>query len=233
MKRWIKPLLILLALVVLVLGIRQLPLNDWLTAFNRQVAEWGWWGVVVFTVVYALAAVAFIPGSVLTLGAGFAFGIGIGMVAVSIASTTAAALSFLITRYVARDKVRKTLAEKENFAAIDRAVSERGWKIVGLLRLSPIFPFTGLNYLLGLTGIKFGHYVAASWAGMLPGTLLYVYIGSFGRTSLEAAAEDGPADVWRTVMLGVGLAATFAVTWYVTRVATKAVKETTPLEETA
>jgi uncharacterized membrane protein YdjX (TVP38/TMEM64 family) len=232
-KHWLKPLLALLVLAALFITVRQLPLNAWLTAFNQQVAAWGWWGVAVFIVVYALAAIAFVPGSVLTLGAGFAFGLVTGMVAVSIASTLGAAGSFLICRQLARDKVRQRFAHNPKVTAVDQAVAEQGWKIVALLRLSPVFPYTGLNYILGLTGIPFAHYALASWAGMLPGTLLYVYIGSFGRTSLEAASSEGNANLWRTVMLGIGLAATFAVTWYVTRIATRAVKQTTPLEESA
>lgn len=233
LKHWIKPILFLLIAVLTVFALRQLPVNDWLKAFNDQVAEWGAWGVAAFIGVYALAAVALIPGSVLTLGAGFAFGIGPGMIAVSAASTLGAALAFLVSRYLARERVRKKFEHNAKVRAVDRAVAEQGWKIVALLRLSPAFPYTALNYILGLTGVKFGHYVLASWAGMLPGTLLYVYIGSIGKAAAEATAGGGEVDVLKYIFYGIGFLATLAVTVYITRLASKAIKETTPLEEPA
>lgn len=192
-----------------------------------MVADWGVLGVVVFILVYAVAAVLLIPASILTLGAGFAFGLPLGMLAVSIASTLGAALSFLVSRYVARDKVQKKFGQNEKFAAVDKAISNQGWKIVALLRLSPVFPYNALNYILGLTGIKFLHYVAASWAGMLPGTLLYVYIGSLGKA---VSRETTPAE-W--AMRIVGLLATLAVTIYITKLAKKAMNEQTELETDA
>lgn len=192
-----------------------------------MVADWGVLGVMVFILVYAVAAVLLIPASILTLGAGFAFGLPLGMLAVSIASTLGAALSFLVSRYVARDKVQKKFGQNEKFAAVDKAISNQGWKIVALLRLSPVFPYNALNYILGLTGIKFLHYVAASWAGMLPGTLLYVYIGSLGKA---VSRETTPAE-W--AMRIVGLLATLAVTIYITKLAKKAMNEQTELETDA
>lgn len=230
-KKWIKWALGALALIALIAAIRQMPIGDWLKDFNQQVADWGVWGVAVFILVYAVLAVLFVPGSALTLGAGFAFGLVTGMIAVSIASTLGAALSFLVSRYAARDWVRKKFAEREKVKAVDRAVAEKGWKIVALLRLSPVFPYTGLNYILGLTGVKFWHYTLASWAGMLPGTLLYVYIGYLGKVAAETAATEETVDVYKWIFYGVGFLATLGVTLYITRLASKAVKQTTPLEE--
>ncbi len=201
-----------------------LPLKAGLNAFNDAVANLGAFGVFLFIVVYALASVLLIPASILTLGAGFAFGLATGMAAVSVASTLGAALSFLVSRYLARDKVKRHFAHSEKFAAVDEAISQKGWKIVCLLRLSPVFPFNALNYILGLTGIRFSHYVLASWLGMLPGTLLYVYLGYLGRAGLESAANEGTADTLRWLYLGLGLLATLGVTLYITRLAQRALK---------
>lgn len=211
------------ALLIAVLVL--LPVRDWLEEFTGWVESLGWVGLALFVGVYALAAVFLVPASVLTLGAGAAFGLGRGMVAVSLGSTLGAALAFLAGRYLARERVRAAFAEGRRFAAVDRAVAARGWKIVALLRLSPVFPYVALNYLLGLTGVKFWHYVLASWAGMLPGTLLYVYAGFAART----AAEE--PDALQMVYTVAGLAVTLAVTLYVTRLARASMKSVAEIPE--
>ncbi|MCC5847277.1 MAG: TVP38/TMEM64 family protein [Verrucomicrobia bacterium] len=219
-KTYLKIAVLLLAVLLLFVF---LPVREWLSSFNEFVAGLGVWGMLLFIVVYMVAAVFMIPGSVLTLGAGFAFGLVNGMIAVSLGSTLGAGAAFLVSRYLARDRVRAKFATGERFQSVDEAVAEQGWKIVGLLRLSPVFPYNVLNVLLGLTGIKFWHYLIASWLGMLPGTLLYVYIGYAART-----AADEP-DTLRTIYTVVGLIITLGVTLYVTRLARNAMKKTTPL----
>ena len=111
-----------------------------------------------------------------------------GTIIVSLASTTGAALAFVIARYLARDSVARWVRRSPRFEAIDRAIGEEGWKIVALLRLSPAVPFNLQNYLYGLTKIRFWPCVLTSWAAMLPGTLMYVYLGVVGRAGLEAAS---------------------------------------------
>lgn len=219
---------IIVVIAALIAASRLLPVGTWLQSFNQWVADTGLWGLAVFIAVYIVTAVFLMPASVLTIGAGFAFGIGWGMVAVSSGSTLGAGAAFLVARYLARDRVRAKLAQGARFRAVDDAVSEQGWKIVALLRLSPVFPYNALNYILGLTGIRFWHYLLASWIGMLPGTLLYVYLGFAGRESLEAAATEGSGSL-RMVYLGLGLAATLVVTIYVTRLARHAMRKQTDL----
>jgi uncharacterized membrane protein YdjX (TVP38/TMEM64 family) len=162
-----------------------------------------------------LAALLFVPGVVLTLGAGLAFGLLWGTVVVSAASTTAAAAAYLIARYAARRKVEALARRHPRFAAVDRAIAKNGWKVVALLRLSPVIPFSISNYLYGLTAVRFFPYVAASWAAMLPATVLYVYLGAAG-ASLSGGRPKSP---WEWVLLGGGLAATIAVTVILSRVA--------------
>ena len=134
---------------------RALPISPAVDALKEWVASAGIWGPVVFAAVYVVASVLLIPASLLTLAAGTVFGLGIGLVTVSVASTTAAAVAFLISRYLARNKVESKLKGNKKFKAIDSAVSEGGWKIVAMLRLSPAVPFTLQNYLLGITGVGF------------------------------------------------------------------------------
>jgi len=192
--------------------------QDLLKPALAWVAGLGPWGPAIFIVIYILAAVAFIPGSVLTLGAGAVFGVAWGSVFVSIASTLGATAAFLVGRYLARDAIARKIEGNERFAALDRAVEKEGWKIVGLTRLSPVFPFTLLNYAFGLTKVRLGHYMLASWIGMMPGTIMYVYIGSLAKVvSGERTRTTGE---W--VLYGVGLLATVIVTIFVTRLAKKA-----------
>ncbi len=205
------------AVVLLFVAARALPLQTWLRSFEDWVRAMGAAGMVLYAAVYVAAVVLFVPGIVLTLGAGFLFGLGWGIVVVSIASTTAAALAFLISRYAARGAVERVARKNPKFAAIDRAIGKEGWKVVALLRLSPLVPFSLSNYLYGLTSVRFAPYVATSWVAMLPATVLYVYLGAAGRTIGEKA-EKSP---WEWALLALGLAATAAVTVLLTRVAKK------------
>jgi uncharacterized membrane protein YdjX (TVP38/TMEM64 family) len=203
------------AVVAVVVAARVLPVREWLLSFQDWVRGLGPAGMVLYGAVYVVAVVLFVPGLPLTLGAGFLFGFWRGLILVSIASTIAAALAFLIARYFAREKVERLAKKDPRFEAIDRAIGKEGWKVVALLRLSPLVPFSLSNYLYGLTSVEFGSYVATSWAAMLPATVLYVYLGAAGRTIGEKT-ERSP---WEWVLLGVGLAATAAVTVLLTRVA--------------
>jgi len=203
--------------------LRALPTAQLLDLVQKQVATLGPWGPVVFGLAYFVAAVLFVPGSALTLAAGAIFGLAGGFATVSVSSTLAAGASFLIARYLARDKVRKMAESNRTFGAIDKAIAKGGWKIIAMLRLSPAVPFSLGNYLYGLTPVRFWPYLLASWIAMMPGTFLFVYLGFVGKT---AAAGEGGKNPWQYVLLGAGLLATIVVTVYVTRLARKALKET-------
>ncbi|MBI3303575.1 MAG: TVP38/TMEM64 family protein, partial [Deltaproteobacteria bacterium] len=159
--------------MLIVLGRRA---GAYLPQFAMWVNSLGVWGPIVFIAGYTAAAVAFVPGSLLTLAAGAIFGLAQGVFYVFIAAVLGSSAAFLVSRYLARGAIERRLAGNARFAAIDCAVGAQGRKLVFLLRLSPVFPFNLLNYALGLTNVRFIDYLAAS-AGMLPGTLLYVYYG--------------------------------------------------------
>jgi uncharacterized membrane protein YdjX (TVP38/TMEM64 family) len=159
--------------------------GGYVPVFRDWVNGLGVWGPVAFMGGYAAAVVAFVPASALTLAGGAIFGVIRGTLYVFAAATLGSCLAFLVSRYWARAAVERRLEGNERFASIDRAVGQQGRKIVFLLRLSPVFPFNLLNYALGLTQVRFADYVIAA-LGMLPGTLLYVYLGTVGG---EAAAE--------------------------------------------
>ncbi len=196
-----------------------------------QFAAWveglGPLGPVVFVLGYAVAVVAFIPGSVLTLAAGAIFGLAEGTVYVFIAAVIGSTLAFLIARHGARATIEKRIAGDARFAAIDRAVGAEGRKIVLLLRLSPVFPFNLLNYALGLTKVRLVDYLVAS-LGMLPGTLLYVYTGKLaGDVAAVAGGVETERGAAEWSVLGLGFAATLIVTVLVTRIARRALDAAT------
>src|SRR5258707_10890153 len=222
--KWIGLAIVILALLI---AARALPVTDWLTRFNYWVAHLGVWGVLLFILVYILATVLFFPASILTIGAGFIFGVLLGTVIVSIAATVGAALAFLIARYLARDQIEHRVAHNPRFKRIDRAIGERGAQLVFLLRLSPLIPFNLSNYFYGLTALKFWPYVLASWIGMLPATLLYVYLGAAGKAGLNAAAgQPFGHSPWEYVLFGTGLIATVVVTVLVTPIARRDLRKT-------
>ena len=185
----------------------------------------GWWGPIVFIVGYAVATVAFIPGSMLTLAAGAIFGLAAGVCYVFIGAVIGSCAAFLIARHWARAAVERRLAGNQRFTAIDRAIGAQGRKIVFLLRLSPVFPFNFLNYGLGLTQVRFVDYAVASF-GMLPGSLLYVY---YGKLAGDVAALAGGAQkgTGYYAVMALGLIATVAVTTIVTRTARRALAAAT------
>jgi len=215
--RW-KWLLYIGAVVLLLAGAKYFRVQDLLRQALDWVGQLGPWGPVIFIGIYIVSAVLLIPGSVLTLGAGAVFGLLKGIVIVSLASTSAATVAFLIGRHLARNVVARKIEGNEKFAAIDRAVAAEGWKIVLLTRLSPVFPFTLLNYAFGLTRVKLAHYILASWIGMLPGTAMYVYLGSLA--NVGAGQHTRTLGEW--ALYAVGLLATVAVSVFVTRIARKA-----------
>ncbi len=194
-------------------------------------ADWveglGALGPIVFILGYAVAVVAFVPGSLLTLAAGAIFGLAEGTLYVLVAATLGSTLAFLIARHGARAAIEKRLEGDERFAAIDRAVGAEGLKIVFLLRLSPVFPFNLLNYSLGLTQVRLVDYFVAS-IGMLPGSLLYVYTGKVaGDVAAIAGGQTGEKGAADWLLLVVGLVATAVVTIFVTRIARRALAAAT------
>ncbi len=212
----------LAAVVGLALGGKQL--GGAVIRFAEWVQSLGAWGPAVFILGYVAATVAFAPAFLLTLAAGVIFGLVKGALYTFIGASIGASLAFLIARYGARRSIEKKIAGNPKFAAIDRAVSKEGLKIVALLRLSPVFPFNLLNYALGLTKVRFIDYLIGCFA-MIPGTILYVYYGTAAGSLAEVASgKAGGQGATKWISLGVGILATVLVTTFITRLASKALK---------
>eukprot|EP00982_Pelagococcus_subviridis_P012395 31169-Pelagococcus_subviridis.AAC.2 len=187
-------------------------------------------GPMAFMGIYVALEILAVPAIPLTMSAGAIFGPAQGTAMVSVSATAAATISFLIARYALREKVTELARKYPKFAAVDDAIGEDSFKVVALLRLSPLLPFALSNYLYGLTSVKTKPYVLASWLGMLPGTFAYVSAGAVGRTLIEAgesaASGGGAGGEWThaaQVLCGFGFAVLSG--GYVTRLATEALKE--------
>jgi uncharacterized membrane protein YdjX (TVP38/TMEM64 family) len=226
-NKWIKPLVVVaLIIAALVLGGKYLHPQEQLNDALVWIKDLGPAGMGVYVLLYIVACVFFIPGSLLTLGAGAIYGVITGSILVSISSTLGATAAFLVGRYFARDWIAKKIEGNARFTTIDNAVAKEGWRIVGLTRLSPVFSFNLLNYAYGLTRVSLKEYVLASWIGMLPGTVMYVYIGSLAGdiASIGAESAEAPSSAQWTINI-IAFVATVLVTIYVTKIAKKSLAE--------
>lgn len=193
--------------------------------FAAWVADQGAWAPLAFIAGYALLTIVFVPGALPTMAAGAIFGLGSGTLYAFIGEVLGGSIAFWLARSIARPFVEARLTRSLRFGALDRAVAAQGLRIVFMLRLSPAIPFNALNYGLGLSTIRFVHYLVAS-IGMLPGGFLYVY---YGKLAGDVAALAGGAALphdrlyWTVTLLG--LAATVAVSIVLARMATRALRE--------
>jgi uncharacterized membrane protein YdjX (TVP38/TMEM64 family) len=226
----LKPFLLLGLLLALGVGFLLLPLRQWFLLAQEAIERLGVIGPLVVLLAYVVLTVLLIPGSALTLGAGTIFGFWQGLIVVLAGANLGALCSFLLARTLLRARVAQWAANNPKFAALDRAIEQNDFKMVFLARLSPVFPFTLLNYLLGLTNVRTAAYVLANLLGMLPGTFLYVYLGATARAALAGKAAG--TTVLQQVLQAVGLLATIAVVVIITRAARQALAQAETVQST-
>lgn len=199
-----------------------LPLRRWLLAALEFTRGAGTVGIFAYLGLYSAASAALLPGSVLTLAAGFAWGPVLGTAIAWVSANLASSLCFWISRSLAGDWAARRVGDRRLLGAIESAVSRNGLRVVFLLRLSPVVPFNLLNYALGLTQVRFRDYLLGGAIGMLPGTAMYVYLGSLisslSQVDSGAPAGGGPA---RAVLYWGGLGATILVSVLLTHAARK------------
>jgi uncharacterized membrane protein YdjX (TVP38/TMEM64 family) len=199
-----------------------------LTEFLHHSMEWieksGWIGVVWFIVLYTLTCVIFLPGSVLTVGAGAVYGFWFSTALVTISSTVGAVVNFLTSRYLARSWMQRNLGHSARFRALEKAVSTEGWRMILISRMSPIVPHSLVSYAAGLIRISFWRFTFASFLGFLPPSAAYTYVGAMVGKALRTSAGAAPHDpvIWTFYCLG--LVATLAVTVLTTRIARRSWK---------
>lgn len=207
----------IVALIAAVAALRFLPVEGVIEELQRLTREAGIGGYVVYALGYGLIAL-FFPASLLTIAGGAIFGVLAGSIVVAAGATLASALAFLIARTIGRRRLQRLIDADPRYRAVDRAIEKEGARIVFLVRLAAVFPFTLMNYLFGLTSVRFLPYLAATAVGILPGTLAFVTIGA---TGAAAAAQD----TTRLVFTIGGLVVAFAVSVFVGRIATRAIRQ--------
>ena len=212
-------------LAILAALVRYVPVAEWIVALAGQLRGMGAAGVVLFIGIYIAAVVTLVPGSLLTLAAGFAYGPIGGLLVASPASVLAATAAFLMGRTALRDWVRRQIQRSPRAQALDRVIGKNSFKLILLLRLSPVIPFNLLNYALGLSDATLGRYVVASFVGMLPATWLYVYLGSLATTAAGLATTGSAGGSLRLALTVAGLVATLLVIVVATRAARRALDE--------
>lgn len=219
------------ALAAAVLLFHYLPIEKEAPRFLEWVNGLGPAGGVVLGLAYAFGTILFLPGSLLTMAAGFLYGPFWGSVIASPASVLGATGAFLLGRTTARGWIRRRMDSNPRFKVLQDGIAKDGFKMLVLIRLSPVFPFNLVNYAFGLTKIRLRDFVFGSWLAMLPSTVLYVYLGSLvpraASLSSGAHASSGGKTL-EQVFFWVGLGATAAVAYLATRIARRMLTRTAP-----
>ncbi|MBW4489213.1 MAG: TVP38/TMEM64 family protein [Trichocoleus desertorum ATA4-8-CV12] len=232
-KQWslgFKLAILLVVIVISVLAIQSLNLQVWLPVALGRVESLGVWAPIAFMGIYVAATLCLIPGSLLTIGAGVLFGVLLGSIYTFVGASLGAIAAFCVSRYIVRKWAQKWITKQiegsEKFQAVNQAVAREGFRIVLLTRLSPVLPFTWLNYAFGLSQVSLRDY-ALGCLGMIPATVMYVYIGSLlgDLAALVSGVTARSRTLAEVILLSVGLVATVVVTLYITQIARKALEE--------
>ncbi|CAM9932162.1 unnamed protein product, partial [Choristocarpus tenellus] len=244
-------LLVLIGLIIYVVLDYTVPglgfVADTLRDFLGWVEDNPGEGFLAFAAVYVFTTVCFIPGSLLTLGAGLVFGralgtgpgVLLGSAAVLLGATIGAILAFLLGRYVLQEQAQSLFNKFRILNAVNKAIETQGLKLVLLLRLSPVVPFSAFNYVMGLTKVSFRDYALGCF-GFIPGTVAYVFIGTSASSLLRGDGDDdmdddgGNATVQLIVII-VGVIATIIavvlISIYAKRALKKALEDSEEAEE--
>ena len=229
-KSMLKLFLAMLLLMCVVLLFTLVDIPKVYTAFIEAIQDMGAWGPIVAGFAWIPVCLFFVPGMILSLSTGFAFDFLPAWSCTLIGATVGSTCAALAGRYLAREAVEEMLLGWPKFRAVDSAIKNDGFKVVFLLRLSPVLPFNVMNYALGTTGVPISEYFFASLIGMAPGTAMFIYIGSTLRNLADALRgdlsggdeeADSSSGTIRTIALIVGLAATIVVTIFITITAKK------------
>ncbi|HJP34860.1 MAG TPA: TVP38/TMEM64 family protein [Gammaproteobacteria bacterium] len=225
MTRHAKPIVLAVMIVAMLSAVALLPVTEWLAIGVAWIESHRTIAWIAYVTAYIVATVFVIPASIFTLAGGFVFGLPLGIMLASVGSVLGASVAFLVGRFLARDWVAKRIASLPQFRALDMATRHEGFVIVFLARLSPLFPFNLINYGLALTSVRFRDYFFGSWAGMLPVTILYVYISSVAKDLTELTSGEVQGGAVGQILLFIGLAATILLTIIITRKANRTLAE--------
>src|SRR5438128_12251773 len=166
---------------------RFFPIVDFTETLQQHVMSWGAWGAICYPLLFALCNILLLPGGVLAVGGGFFFGLWRGFFIVFVGNVVATGVSFALSRWVATRWFRRKFSRDTALRALEPAVKREGWKIILLSQLHPLFPTSLLNYIYGLTRVRFRTYMLWTSIGRAPGLFLYAYLGTLGQFGLNLA----------------------------------------------
>ena len=207
--------------LILVLLAYYVELEQALTSLLQWVDSLGTLGAIAFVAIYIIATTICIPGSIMALAGGALFGKLMGTILVFVSGFLGACCAFGLGRYLLSDWVKKQLEKNSYLKAVNRLVVTEGWKIACLLHLSPIVPFNLLNYVLGTSEITYPNFLLATSVGILPGVILYVFLGSTigDLTMVMMGKSDSANSTIQWVISAIGILATVALTIYLAKIA--------------
>lgn len=216
--------LVIFTVAVAVLS-RFLPVAEWLAAVQQRVMHWGAWSAICYPLLYAGCNVLLLPGGILSLGGGFFFGLWWGFLIILVGNVGGAAISFFISRWVGRRWLKRRLMRNATLEALEPAVERDGWKIILLSQLHPLFPTSLLNYLYGLTTIRFRTCMLWVAIGQAPGLFLYAYLGTLGQLGLNLLRGKTHPHLVEYLLWGGGLITAVVVLMLIGRIALRLLKE--------
>ena len=216
--------LILVTVAIFVLS-RFFPLAEMLASVQQRVMGWGAWSAICYPLLYACCNVLLLPGGFLSLGGGFFFGLWWGFLIILVGNVGGAAISFFISRWIGRRWLRSRLMRNRTLEALEPAVEREGWKIILLSQLHPLFPTSLLNYLYGLTTIRFRTCMLWVAIGQAPGLFLYAYLGTLGQLGLNLVRGKSHPQPVEYLIWGGGLATSVVVLLLLGRIALRLLKE--------
>ncbi len=219
---------LILAITVFVIASRFFPIADWVAQVQQKVMHLGAWSAVWYPLLYAGCNVLLLPGGVLSMGGGFFFGLWWGFLIVLVGNVMGAAISFVISRWIGRRWLRRKLSRNPTLAALEPAVEREGWKIILLSQLHPLFPTSLLNYLYGLTTIRFRTCILWVAIGQAPGLFLYAYIGTLGQLGLNLMRGKSHPQMVEYWIWGGGLILSLAVLMLLGRVSLRLLQRVEP-----
>ncbi len=193
------------AMVLIVVFCHLFPVADWLSEIQQRVMHLGGWSAVCYPLLYACCNVLLLPGGVLSVGGGFFFGLWWGFLIVLVGNVGGAAISFWISRSLGRRWQFQKLFGSANLKALEPAVRREGWKIILLSQLHPLFPTSLLNYLYGMTTMRFRTCMLWVAIGQAPGLFLYVYLGTLGQLGLNLLRGKSHPRLFEYFLWGGGL----------------------------
>ena len=216
--------LLLVTVAIFVLS-RFFPLADMLAEVQQRVMGWGAWSAICYPLLYACCNVLLLPGGFLSLGGGFFFGLWWGFLIILVGNVGGAAISFYISRWIGRRWLRRRLMQNRTLEKLEPAVEREGWKIILLSQLHPLFPTSLLNYLYGLTTIKFRTCMLWVAIGQAPGLFLYAYLGTLGQLGLNLVRGKSHPQLIEYFVWGGGLVTSVVVLLLLGRIALRLLKE--------